>query len=190
MNVIRTLRYRLGMSQAALARKAGITQPDLSEMEKLPPYGYLDKYQRLGAVLGVPMEAILKNKFTAIPESFFDGLPELEHRPMPTADDAIMGREGEELIFQREQERLKDRWPALAKLVLPFFKMKGEYPGYDILSFDDFGEPLLIEVKTSTSDNNNFFFTNTNWTARQSTGNEESDTVLFILVHGALKNSE
>ena len=156
MNVIRTLRTYMGMTQAELAKEVGITASDLSEMETKKPYGYPKKYQRLSEGIGVPMEALLKNKFTAIPESFFEGRREPEYKSMPTKQELVVAREGEEYILKRERERLVQRWPALSKLVLPFFKMKGEYPGFDILSFDDFGEPILLEVKTSQKENNTF----------------------------------
>ena len=39
--------------------------------------------------------------------------------------------------------------PVLSKLVLPYYKLKSSLPGFDILSFDENGTPLCIEVKTS-----------------------------------------
>ena len=151
MHVITALRHYLGYSQMRLSREAGITQPDLSEMEKLEPYGYLDKYIRVGRVLGVPVDCLLKNDFTAIPVSFFERHSPQEYRPATASPEGIMGREGEEYIFAREQARLRDSFPALSKLVLPFYKMKAYWPGYDILSFDDSGKPICLEVKTSSS---------------------------------------
>lgn len=159
MNVIHTLRTYLGLSQAKLAKQAGITQPDLSEMESKPPYGYPWKYQRLSNVLGVPVEPILKNDFTAIPESFFADHPTPQYTPTPTKPDLLLGRQGEEFILRRERDRLAPRWPALAKLVIPYYKMKGSSPGFDILSFDDNGQPILLEVKTSLHRSNSFHFT-------------------------------
>lgn len=151
MHVITVLRNYLGYTQVRLSKEAGITQPDLSEMEKLEPYGYIDKYIRVGKVLGIPVDCLLKNDFTTIPESFFDARPPQEYRPATASPEGIMGREGEDYIFAREQARLRENFPALAKLVLPLYKMRGYYPGYDILSFDDFGRPICLEVKTSSS---------------------------------------
>jgi len=159
MNVIHTLRTYLGLSQSKLAKQAGITQPDLSEMESKPPYGYPWKYQRLSKVLGVPVHALLKNDFTAIPESFFDNHPTPKYEPAPTKPDLLLGRQGEEFILRREKERLSKCWPALSKLVLPYYKMKGPSPGFDILSFDDQGTPILLEVKTSLYRSHSFYFT-------------------------------
>ena len=71
-----------------------------------------------------------------------------------------MGRKGEEYIFQREQSRLAEIYPALSRLILPIYKMKGPSPGYDVLSFDDSGKPFVIEVKTSAYNTNCFRLTN------------------------------
>ena len=159
MNVTHVLRTYLGLTQMELAKMAGITQPDLSEIEQKPPYGFPAKYQRLSATLGVPVEALLKDDFTAIPESFFDLHPEPEYTPVPSSPELTLGRMGEEYILQREQDRLKRSYPALAKLVIPFFKRKGAFCGYDILSFDDNGLPVCLEVKTSEYCSSNFLLT-------------------------------
>ena len=159
MNVIQTLRTYLGLTQTKLAKLAGITQPDLSEMESKPPYGLPQKYQRLSTALGVPVDPLLKNDFTTIPLSFFDEHPAPQYLPFPSKPDLILGRQGEEFIFHREQKRLLQQWPALSRLVLPYFKLKTSSPGYDILSFDDKGTPILLEVKTSLHHTNCFRFT-------------------------------
>jgi len=159
MNVIQALRLYLGMSQTVLAKEAGITQPDLSEMETLPPYGHTAKYLRLSEFLDVPVDALVKNDFTAIPESFFDRHPAPPFTPEPEDPLLRLGRQGEEFILRRERELLSDHYPALSKLVLPFYKMKGASPGYDILSFDALGIPIALEVKTASNGTQNFRLT-------------------------------
>ena len=181
MNVTYALRTYLGFSQTKLAQMAGITQPDLSEIETKQPYGFMDKYIRLSKTLNVPVEAILKNDFTCIPEHFFQVFPEPIYTPSPTQPEHLMGRLGEELIFQRERERVASRFPALAKLVIPFFKMKRPSPGYDILSFDDCGEPICLEVKTSTYASNGFRLTNRELdSAQELTKQGERYTIVYI----------
>jgi transcriptional regulator with XRE-family HTH domain len=160
MHIITILRLYLGMSQTTLAKKVGITQPDLSEIETLPPYGYPAKYQRLAAYLGLSVDAIVKNDLTQIPLSFFENRPAPEYLPPPKKADYLLGRQGEDFIFQKEQERLSRIYPALSKLVIPHYKLKGHSPGYDILSFDDTGHPIYLEVKTSTIATGGFRFTN------------------------------
>ena len=65
-------------------------------------------------------------------------------------------REEEESIYQRERYRIAQTHPELVDLVLPRFKMKRAGLGYDILSFDENGEPICIEVKTTTGDTIDF----------------------------------
>lgn len=159
MNVTQVLRTYLGMSQVTLAQNAGINQPDLSEIETLPPYGKTSKYQKLSAYLGVPIEVLVKNDFTLIPDSFFERHPAPVYTPEPKDPVHVVGRHGEDYILRREQNRLASCWPALAKLVLPFYKLKVSSPGYDILSFDDQGKPFCLEIKTSEGSGNHFRIT-------------------------------
>ena len=159
MHVITTLRTYLGKTQSELAKAARLNQADISEMENKTPYGRIQKYQRLAEVLGVPVEAILKNDYRAIPISFFDKHPAPNYLPEPKRPEHLIGRQGEEFILCREQERLSDRFPALANLVLPLFKMREASPGYDILTFDEDGLPYCLEVKTSIHTAVNFQLT-------------------------------
>lgn len=69
MHIIQVVRSYLGLSQQELAEKAGITQPDLCEMEIKEPYGRIDKYQRLSQYLGIPVHALVTNNCTQIPIS-------------------------------------------------------------------------------------------------------------------------
>lgn len=148
-HTIYILRSYLQRSQHQLARESGITQPDLSEMETLAPYGRMDKYQRLSRRLAVPVDVLLKDDPSRVPMSFFDAHPAPEYLPLPKDPDHLLGRQGEEFIFRREQERLEATNPVLARLVLPFFKMDCKSPGFDILSYDENGIPVPIEVKTT-----------------------------------------
>ena len=73
----------LGLTQVSLAKDAHITQPDLSEMEQLEPYGRIDKYRRVASVLGLPIDPILKNDVSSIPMSFFERNPPQTYMPGP-----------------------------------------------------------------------------------------------------------
>ena len=148
-HVIYILRTYLGMSQCKLAKLAGVTQPDLSELENLPPYGRVDKYCRVAEALGVSVDTLVKNDPRTVPLRFFDEHPAPEFTPAPNDREHLLGRQGEEFILRRERERLEAVCPALAKLILPFYKMKCPSPGFDLLSFDDEGKPVCLEVKTS-----------------------------------------
>lgn len=156
MNVIRALRTYLGITQVQMSKLSGIYQSDLCDMETKPPYGFPDKYLCMSNYLGVPVEALVKNDFTAIPESFFERNPMPVYIREPETKEQLLGREGEEFILHREQTRLAEQYPALARLVLPHYKMKGPSPGYDIMSFDEEGKPIYLEVKTFSEDGSSF----------------------------------
>lgn len=145
MHVITVLRDYLGISQMELARRAGITQCDLSEIETREPYGTIAKYERLSGVLGVPVDTLVRNDYTAVPAVFF----ELHDRAEYLEETSRAGRDGEEYVFRAEQERLSKRFYTLQHMVIPYFKLRRTSPGYDILSFDDEGQPIYIEVKTT-----------------------------------------
>ena len=135
--ITRVARTYLGLNQTQFAKAVNLTQPDLSELEqKTEPFGTIAKYRRISDYLGIPVDALLRNDFTAIPETFFEKFPPKPYRAVPQG-------------ACREQQRLAELYPALSKLVLPIFKMDGPSPGFDILSFDALGIPYAIEVKTS-----------------------------------------
>ncbi len=72
-----------------------------------------------------------------------------------------LGRDGEELVFQFERERLKglDR-SDLAKNIRWVSEEDGDGAGYDILSFDEKGKERFLEVKTTVgSDITPFYIT-------------------------------
>jgi Domain of unknown function (DUF3883) len=72
-----------------------------------------------------------------------------------------LGRDGEELVLQFEQERLRqlDR-SDLAKKIRWISEDDGDGAGYDILSFDEKGKERFLEVKTTVgSDTTPFYIT-------------------------------
>lgn len=149
MHVIKLLRDYLGLSQAELSKRAGITQADLSEMEHKAPYGQIAKYQRLAAALNTTVQSLLMNDANSIPLSFFDTAGTPEYNDALPMDHTILGRQGEELALQMERAKLENITPVLSKLVMPYYKMKVPSPGFDILSFQSDGTPIYIEVKTT-----------------------------------------
>lgn len=159
MHIIQVVRLYLGFSQQELAKNAGITQPDLCEMEIKAPYGRIDKYQRLSDYLDIPVHALVTDDCSLIPASFFDKYPPRPYTKIRSCTTLRLGRSGEDMVFELEKKRLEPVNPSLAKLVLPFYKLRHR-PGYDILSFDDSGRPIYIEVKTSLDDNPDFILTN------------------------------
>jgi hypothetical protein len=72
-----------------------------------------------------------------------------------------LGREGEELVFHFERQRLRSQDRVdLAKKVKWISQEEGDGAGYDILSFDHQGNERLLEVKTTVgSDITPFYIT-------------------------------
>lgn len=164
--ITRVARIYLGQTQLQFAEAAGLSQPDLCELEqKTFPYGTIFKYQRVSDYLGICVDALLRNDFTAIPDSFFDKFPPQRYKKIANSDNHNIGRLGEDLIFQREQDRVASVCPTLAKLVLPLYKMGTPSPGYDILTFDNHGLPYALEVKTSSRATSSFNLTGNERTA-------------------------
>lgn len=138
MHLIQIVRHYLGLSQKELAQKAGITQPDLCEMEIKEPYGRIDKYKRLSEYLGIPVHALVTNDCRLIPETFFERHTPKRYTEKVAGSNLELGRGGDDTVLQMEQERLAQINVSLSRLVMPFYKMRYR-PGYDILSFDDIG---------------------------------------------------
>ena len=147
----RILRQRHGLTQRQVSDMANIVQAEVGEMEKYKPFGRIEKYRRLAAVYNVPVDVLLKNDLRAIPEGALN-LPEPEYTPAPSGQEALLGRQGEELALEMEKARLNRIWPALSDLVMPYYKTRYLNPGFDILSLDDYGQPFALEVKTSLGD--------------------------------------
>ena len=158
-HIIFILRNYLLMSQTELAQRASISQRDLASMETEKPHGKIEKYQKLSEFLGVPVEALIKNRPDLIPLSFFDKHPKHSYSMIPRGETRLEARMGEDLIFQREQNRLAAINLSLANLVIPHYKIKGSQPGYDILSFENDGTPYVIEVKTNNRSQSSFILT-------------------------------
>ena len=164
--ITRVARIYLGQTQAEFAKAVNLTQPDLCELEqKTEPYGTIFKYQRISEYLGIGVDVLLRNDFTAIPESFFEKFPPQPYKDAGNSENHSLGRKGEDLIFQRERERVAEGYPTLAKLVLPLYKMEVASPGFDILTFDELGVPYAIEVKTSALSTGAFNLTGNEYAA-------------------------
>jgi hypothetical protein len=79
------------------------------------------------------------------------------------ANNQSLGLAGEEFILRFEHERLwRAGKRALANRVEHVAKTKGDYLGFDILSFEIAGSERLIEVKTTRYGAMNRFFASTN----------------------------
>lgn len=158
MHVIRILRDHLGLTQTEIAKRSGLTHADINEMENKEPYGFITKYQKLADALHTSVQSLVMNDPSSVPLSFFDQECAIKYSITRQNDTALPGREGEEFVLHMEKKKLHKTSPVLSKLVLPYYKMKGSYPGFDILSFDTDGIPVCIGIKTSAKDDHIGFY--------------------------------
>ena len=104
-------------------------------------------------------------------------------RRRPRDESKKIGDHGEELVIEAERARLRDGdRPDLAQAV-DHPAGRGEYPGYDVSSFELDGSPRLIEVKASLSKRETHFVTRNEWEAAQRLG----DRYWFYLVSNVFK---
>lgn len=167
MHMLTIIRLYLGLSQSALAIAAGTSHADVWEIESKAPFGRLGRYRRVAKALGLNLESLIKNDINSIPLSFFEEHPPQPYLPEPKSKTSLFGRQGEDYIFAREQARLSEILPIHAKLVIPFYKLKGQQIGCDILSFDNDGNVLCLEVKTSAKVRNTISLTKNELDAAQ-----------------------
>ena len=148
MTVTKACRLYAGLTQQELGDAVGVHAYLIRDIEKVPPAPSGSAYKLVADYLGLPCDVVLQDDFTAIPAGFFARWPQPAYAPEPLEDHKRIGREGEEFILSQERERVGAKWPALAQLIMPFFKLHGKF-GCDILSFDDRARSVFLEVKTS-----------------------------------------
>lgn len=73
-----------------------------------------------------------------------------------------LGQVGEEFIFEVEKEKVKNLDPSSIDRVIHLSMMQGDGFGYDILSINESGEPIYIEVKTTEQGENTPFYMSKN----------------------------
>lgn len=148
MHLIQIIRRYLGATQKELAQLAGISQPDLCEMETKKPYGWIDKYQKLSDYLLIPVHALVTNDCTLVPLSFFARHPGASYMECSAGGNAGLGRRGEDAAFvipgeekeiNHQEEMFADaveRWLQHQKGALAASTMAGyQYYANDVMLF-------------------------------------------------------
>lgn len=74
----------------------------------------------------------------------------------------LEGDMGEQFIFQQEREKVKRYRLPKSKVVKWVSRDQGDGLGYDILSYDAKGDPMYIEVKTTTGPEETSFYISAN----------------------------
>ena len=77
---------------------------------------------------------------------------------IPTKPSKRVGRAGEEHVYNFEYKKLMDKGREdLAKLIVKQYEDLSFFPGYDIKSFNEDGEEIYIEVKSTVSKGKDYF---------------------------------
>lgn len=108
MNIIKACRLYADLTQQTLAERVGIHYHLICNMEKAPPAPCGTACKLVADDLGLPYEAVLREAFTTIPDSFFDRWPQPEYKPAPTEAHKRIGGDGvalttiDELVWGHE----------------------------------------------------------------------------------------
>ena len=158
MNLLKYLRCRRGESQQKMAKHFGLTANDICRFERKGSL-HLSKVIALSDGLGITVDALLKNDFDAVLSAFTEpvkGTHRVSHKLQRNhARNCELGRQGEDWVWEQECRKLAKT--IYANAVNPNFADDAE-AGFDILSFNKNGEPIMIEVKTTLGDADSPFF--------------------------------
>lgn len=158
-------------------------------------------YEEFNSITTIPNKLIKKD----IPNSIFDSFPEVKRKfnsveidfIAKTQNDKDLGDAGEELVKEYEIDYLKKIGLDQKSLEVKIVK---DGKGYDVLSFDNFGNKKYIEVKTTTGKALNPFYLSENEVAflRENLNNysiyrvynydEEINSGEFFEISGEIEN--
>jgi hypothetical protein len=84
------------------------------------------------------------------------------------------GKEGEEYVYRYEYNKLKDLGRIdLANKIVKQYEDLSSFPGYDLKSYDESGEEIFIEVKsTNKKEKKGFDITANEWKNAQKLGDK------------------
>ena len=117
--------------------------------EKLSIYGQLNAIHIQSYIYVV--SGLIENLHNEEPEiSTVDYKKELERRQKRAAEKERIGLMGEQFIMEAERKKLKDSSRDDLAEMVKLVSMESSSIGYDILSYKENGDPIHIEVKTTT----------------------------------------
>lgn len=160
MELLTYLRCSRSLTQSELAQKTGLSPNDISRFEN-QHYPGMSKVSVLAKFFEVKIDALLTNDFPAVFKNLSAPMMP-SHKLSHKCDEKLLrnsktGRDGEEYVFRRELDKLQGT--EYQNAVNPNFANDAE-AGFDILSFSVNGDPIVIEVKSTTDlDNQSFEMT-------------------------------
>ena len=150
-SAVRMLRIICGLTVSALAEAVDLNLIDISRIEQ-GRNCQINRYVRLANYFGVSVDALVKNDITAIAKTRkgpVDQKLALQEKMKKFHETCSrIGDKGQRLAFQWELERLDSMGSELVYMVNPNCADERRL-GFDMLSFDDFSNPIFIEVKAT-----------------------------------------
>lgn len=153
------MRSRMNLNQKQISRETGLTQNDLSRMEKGNFRARIEKFKILADYFKISLEALLYNDVKVALQSFKEPC-KMSHEMFARMKDIRdrcddIGRKGEEWVYKLEREKLKGT--GYENAVNPNFA-NVEDAHFDALSFELNGNPILIETKTTSGNEDEPFY--------------------------------
>lgn len=158
-NILKYLRQINGLSQESLAEKTGLNSMDICRIENNNYNCHLDKILRLSKYFGVDIETLCFNKIDEAAKTLKNpvvktyNMQKRFHKRNLKGEKT--GRKGEEYDYELEKANLKGT--LYENAIDPNYADKDD-AHYDMLSFDENGEPIIIEVKTTERGSQTPFF--------------------------------
>jgi len=153
------MRRRFNLTQKQISKKTNLTQNDISRMERGNFSHGMEKFLTLSHFFDIPLEALLYNNIKLVLRTF-RAPTKAEHKLSKyyttlRKKQEITGIKGEEWVYQLELEKLKET--DYRHAVNPNYADDVD-AHFDLLSFDEDGTNILIEVKTTTGEADEAFF--------------------------------
>ena len=159
LHIADILRAYLGLETWTLANRAGITMQDLADILYGGVVGGIEKYRKLAAYFGVSVDMLLRNDYTAMPVSFYETHPPIHTAFASELKHMDIAYKGEQIVLQMERQRVAEQHLGMAGLIMKVTSGPLDLKGMDFLNFDDAGQPMAIEVKSSGEDSRQAYFT-------------------------------
>lgn len=155
------------------------------------------EHKKVGEIVTIK----LQSTEISITETEVDFTPRTVNFIQNNIENKRIGDLGELWVVEREKQKLqRTNKPKLAKKVKHVAKEKGDGLGYDILSYDQDGNKIYIEVKTTKGNANSTFYITRNELEKSRIENdnyrlyrvhkfdEENDNAELLIIKGDLSN--
>lgn len=163
ISIVRFLRLRNGLSQAQLAAQCGCKANDISRIERGRHSVHINTAAKLAAGLGISLDDLCRDNY-AHALANIDSAPRHNpaykrqlHRLQMKREE--IGDAGEALVARLEREKLAG---TIYEHGVNECFADDQDSGFDIMSFTITGTPILIEVKSTSGEEDDFFFLSDN----------------------------